>query len=92
MFEYKKLSANVIQHKETLNYLTRIHGAASLRDVFAEEELHEITVTDTKIETRDNTYTTGVVVTISKETKNKDFLFIELVISDILGTFVSEWY
>lgn len=75
-------------------YFTKVDSAASLQKLFHEEEaLYCVSVTDIEVEmVNGSTYTDAILMTHSAETEDGSDMFLDVIISDLLGTFVSEWY
>lgn len=75
-------------------YFTKVDSAASLQKLFNEEEAsYCVSVTDIEVEmVNGSTYTDAILMTHSAETEDGSDMFLDVIISDLLGTFVSEWY
>jgi hypothetical protein len=75
-------------------YFTKVDSAASLQKLFHEEEAsYCVSVTDIEVEmVNGSTYTDAILMTHSAETEDGSDMFLDVIISDLLGTFVSEWY
>lgn len=75
-------------------YFTKVDSAASLQKLFHEEEAsYGVSVTDIEVEmVNGSTYTDAILMTHSAETEDGSDMFLDVIISDLLGTFVSEWY
>ena len=75
-------------------YFTKVDSAASLQKLFHEEEAsYCVSVTDIEVEmVNGSTYTDAILMTHSAETEDGSDMFWDVIISDLLGTFVSEWY
>lgn len=91
------LSSRVItstDNKGKAMYFTKVDSAASLQKLFHEEEAsYCVSVTDIEVEmVNGSTYTDAILMTHSAETEDGSDMFLDVIISDLLGTFVSEWY
>lgn len=75
-------------------YFTKVDSAASLQKLFHEEDAsYCVSVTDIEVEmVNGSTYTDAILMTHSAETEDGSDMFLDVIISDLLGTFVSEWY
>lgn len=75
-------------------YFTKVDSAASLQKLFHEEEAsYGVSVTDIEVEmVNGSTYSDAILMTHSAETEDGSDMFLDVIISDLLGTFVSEWY
>lgn len=75
-------------------YFTKVDSAASLQKLFHEEEAsYCVSVTDIEVEmVNGSIYTDAILMTHSAETEDGSDMFLDVIISDLLGTFVSEWY
>lgn len=90
-FDYEKINSRVICGEN--EYLAKADSAETLRNIFANEETrYEISVSDVKIQTADGTYTPAMLFTYSMEHEDGRTYFVDVVISQLLGTFVSDWY
>lgn len=84
--EYEKINSRVIRCED--EYLSKAYSAETFQNIFTNEEArYEISVSDAKIKTADGTYTSAVVFTYFGESH-----FVDVVVSHLLGTFVSDWH
>lgn len=95
--KFLTLSNRVItstDNKGKAMYFTKVDSAASLQKLFHEEEAsYCVSVTDIEVEmVNGSTYTDAILMTHSAETEDGSDMFLDVIISDLLGTFVSEWY
>lgn len=90
-FDYKKINSRVIRGESV--YLAKVDSAETLQNIFAiEETRYEVSVSDVKIQTADGTYTPAMLFTYCMEDADDGTHFVDIVISALLGTFVSDWY
>lgn len=90
-FDYEKINSRVIRSEN--EYLAKADSAETLRNIFANEETrYEISASDVKIQTADGTYTPAMLFEYSMEDADGGMHFVDVVISQLLGTFVSDWY
>lgn len=96
-YRYKQLSEDVISSPQNILY-SRVASAKALeRKLFDEDAEYRMTFKDIEIEMKKaGHFTTGILVMFVRENHESEEMvsesFIDLVISDILGTFISEWY
>lgn len=95
--KYLKLSNSVItstDNKGTAMYFTKVDSASTFQKLFYDEEAsYGVSVTDIEVEMgNDSTYTDAILMTHIAETEDGSDMFLDVIISDLLGTFVSEWY
>lgn len=94
---YKQLSEDVISSPEDFLY-SRVASAKVLeRKLFDEDAEYRMTFQDIEIEMKKaGHFTTGVLVVFIRENHESEDKasesYIDLIISDILGTFISDWY
>lgn len=90
-FNYEKINSMVIRGES--EYLTKVDSAETLRNIFTNEEMrYEVSVSDVKIQTADGAYTPAMLFTYCMEDEDSGTHFVDVVISQLLGTFVSDWY
>lgn len=75
-------------------YFTKVDSAASLQKLFHEEEAsYCVSVTDIEVEMGNGvSFTNAILTTYIAEEEDGSNMFLDVIISDLLGTFVSEWY
>lgn len=96
--EYVQVSNDVVTSKD--EYFARVISAESLkRKFFDEESVYGISSRDIVIRLmKENYITQGILVTLSRENEECDTeespetSFIDIIISDAIGTFISDWY
>ena len=97
MRKYEKLCDSVIKRTDKELYFTRVDSAESISKMLYCEE-HEYSVTAENIEidiakTSDANYTTGILIGFCLEPGgNEKCSYFDVIISDVLGTFISDWY
>lgn len=90
-FNYEKINSRVIRGESV--YLAKVDSAETLRNIFSNEEMrYEVSVSDVKIQTATGTYTPAMLFTYCMEDADGGTHFVDIVISELLGTFVSDWY
>lgn len=90
-FDYEKINSRVISGGNKL--LAKADSAETLRNIFTNEETsYGVLVNDVKIQTAAGTYTTAMLFTYCMEDVDGGTHFVDIVISALLGTFVSDWY
>ena len=90
-FEYEKINSRVI--RDGSEYLAKVDTAGTLQNIFLNEEMkYEVSVIDAKIQTGIGVYTPAMTFTYCMEDVDGRAHFVDVVISQLLGTFVSDWY
>lgn len=90
-FDYEKINSRVIRSGN--QHLAKADSAETFRNIFANEETrYEVSVSDVKIQTATGTYTPAMLFTYCMEDADDGTHFVDIVISALLGTFVSDWY
>lgn len=92
--EFIQLSSKVIKSAEGERYFSKAMSAAAFRNIFFDEEAqHEVSVRDTEIQLMNKveTYASAVIVTFTKE-EDESCSYVDVIFSDVLGTFISDWY
>lgn len=92
--EFIQLSNKVVKSVDGNLYLTKVaSGADFLKTFFEEEAQYEISARDVGIELRkkEGTFTVAILLTFCKE-EDESTSFVDVLISDLLGTFISDWY
>ena len=88
-YEFQKVNSRVIRSGD--NYLAKVDSAENFSSVFVDEETtYGVSVRDAQIQTGDSTYTPAMAFTYSME--DGSVRFIDVVVCQLLGTFVSDWY
>ena len=91
VIKYEQLSTNVIRNGDS--YLTRVVSAESINAYLHDEE-SEYFVTSRNIEvnlTKQRSFTPAILITYTHEDENGNVSYLEMIISNLLGTFISEW-
>ena len=89
IFEFQKVNSRVIRSCD--KYLAKVDSAETFSSIFAEDETtYAVSVRDAQIQTGDSTYTPAMAFTYSME--DGSVHFIDVVVCQLLGTFVSDWY
>lgn len=90
-FDYEKITSRVIRNEN--EYLAKADSAETLRNIFLNEEMkYEVSVSDAKIQTDVGVHTPAMIFTYCMEDEDGGTHFVDVVISQLLGTFVSDWY
>lgn len=90
-FDYEKINSRVIRGES--EYLAKADSAETLRSIFTNEETrYEVLVSDVKIQTATGTYTPAMLFTYCMEDVDGGTHFVDVAVSQLLGTFVSDWY
>lgn len=94
--DFFKLSNKVIistDNKAKETYFTKVDSASTFQKLFYDEEiLYGISATDIEVDIDDGLFTDAILMTYSVEENDDKDRFLDVIISDLLGTFVSEWY
>lgn len=91
MNEFKQVGNDVIRFDES-NYLTRITSSASiLRKIIPDDKRYSLTTTDVEIQLLNGDVTDGTLITICNEAE-EEYYYLDILISDVIGSFVSDWY
>ena len=90
-FDYVKINSRVIRGER--DFLAKADSAETLQNIFLNEEMkYEVSVIDAKIQTGIGVYTPAMTFTYCMEDVDGRAHFVDIVISQLLGTFVSDWY
>ena len=95
--KFLKLSSNVIAstgNKGKTMYFSKVDSASTFQKLFHDEEAsYGVSVTDIEVDMGNGaTFTDAILMTHSAETEDGSDMFLDVIISDLLGKFVSEWY
>ena len=95
--KFLKLSNKVItstDNKGKAMYFTKVDSASTFQKLFYDEEAsYGVSVTDIEVDMGCGaSFTDAILMTYSAETEDGSDMFLDVIISDLLGTFVSEWY
>ena len=95
--KYLKLSNRVItstDNKGKAMYFTKVDSAATFQKLFHDEEAsYCVSVTDIEVDMGNGaTFTDAILMTHSAEREEGSDMFLDFIISNFLGTIVSEWY
>lgn len=95
--KYLKLGNCVIMstdNKGKAMYFTKVDSAATFQKLFHDEEAsYGVSVKDIEVDMGNGaTFTDAILMTYIAEEENGSNMFLDVIISDLLGTFVSEWY
>lgn len=94
--EYLKLSNSVIMstdNKGKAMYFAKADSAATFQKLFHDEETsYGVSVKDIEVDMKNGRFTDAILMTYIEETDSGSDMFFDVIISDLLGTFVSEWY
>lgn len=92
MNEFKQVGNDVIRFDES-NYLTRITSSASiLRKIIPDEKRYSLTTTDVEIQLLNGNVIDGTLITTCNEAEEERYYYMDILISDVIGSFVSDWY
>lgn len=91
--EFKQVSGDVVV-SNTNKYLTRVDSSNTLfRKLYDDEAQYGISFKDVEISLiEEGHFTNGILITFSKDVDDMKDSFIELLVSDVIGTFISDWY
>ena len=91
--EFKQVSGDVVV-SNTNKYLTRVDSSNTLFHKLYDDELqYGVSFKDVEISLiEEGHFTNGILITFSKDVDDMKDTFIELLISDVIGTFISDWY
>ena len=91
--EFKQVSGDVVV-SNTNKYLTRVASSNTLfRKLYDDEAQYGISFKDVEISLiEEGHFTNGILITFSKDVDDMKDSFIELLVSDVIGTFISDWY
>ena len=90
-FDYVKINSRVIRGER--DFLAKADSAETLQNIFSNEEMkYEVSVSDSKIQTDVGVYTPAMIFTYCMEDADDGTHFVDVVVSQLLGTFVSDWY
>lgn len=91
--EFKQVSGDVVV-SNTNKYLTRVDSSNTLfRKLYDEESQYGVSFKDVEISLMDEGhFTNAILITFFKDVDDITDSFIELLISDVIGTFISDWY
>lgn len=98
MEKYEVLSGSVIRNDKL--YLTKVSSAECIeRKLFQQDVDYEICASNISIQTIDGTITDGIRLTFVCESNKEgglrnglSTLYVDMIISDVLGTYISDWY
>ena len=96
MEKYEVLSSSVIKNDNLL--FTRVSSAQCIeRKLYEQDASYELDVENIDIQMKDNKSTSGIKFTFGFEKCNESenspsMYYVDLLISDVLGTFISDWY
>lgn len=96
MEKYEVLSSSVIK-KDNL-FFTRVSSAQCIESRLIQQDAgYEIDVENIEIQMKDNTSTSGIKFTFYCESENNPWgdtseFYTDLIVSDVLGTFISDIY
>ncbi|MBD9082036.1 MAG: hypothetical protein EGR48_00460 [Lachnospiraceae bacterium] len=95
--KFLKLSSNVIastDNKGKTMYFSKVDSASTFQKLFHDEEAsYGVSVTDIEVDMGNGaTFTDAILMTHSAKTEDGSDMFLDVIISDLLGKFVSEWY
>ena len=91
--EFKQVSGDVVV-SNTNKYLTRVDSSNTLfRKLYDDELQYGVSFKDVEISLiEEGHFTNGILIIFSKDVDDMKDTFIELLISDVIGTFISDWY
>ena len=104
MKQYKRVGADVIYDNLNNRYFSRVLSEKYIRRKFyTEETKYEVSAQDIEIEMHrkdiGKVFTDGILLTFCKEDdigenceSDNKCCFLEIIISDLLGTFISDWF
>ena len=93
-YKFEQLSNKVIKSADGKQFFSKAEGVADFQKTFfGDEERYEISAKGAVIELKNHkgTFTDAIILTFCKE-DDESTLFVDVLISDMLGTFISDWY
>lgn len=96
MGKYEVLSSSVIKNDNLL--FTRVSSAQCIeRKLYEKDASYELDVENIDIQMKDNTFTSGIKFTFGYENRDESenspsMSYVDLLVSDVLGTFISDSY
>ena len=91
---FEQLSNKVIKSAEGKQFFSKAEGVADFQKTFfGDEDQYGISAKDVEIELKSHngTFTDAILLTFCKE-DGESTSFVDVLISDLLGTFISDWY
>lgn len=99
MGNYERVSLDVLHEQVNNRYFSRVPSARGLqRKFFNEETAYEVSVCDIEIKTGTGVITDAILLTFCRENIDEESRetietsYLEMIISEMLGTFVSDWF
>lgn len=92
-YEFMQLSKKVIKSADAEKYFAKADSAASFSRMFFDEEAtYTVSCRNVQISTskQNSTYTDGILFTFCDE-QGGNCKYVDVLISDMLGTFISDW-
>lgn len=91
--EFKQVSGDVVVSNIN-KYLTRVDSSNTLfRKLYDDELQYGVSFKDVEISLiEEGHFTNGILIIFSKDVDDMKDTFIELLISDVIGNFISDWY
>lgn len=98
--KFKEVSDDVIFVEESNQYFARVVSAEALhRKLYNDEVEYGTVFHDITIDLREaGHFTDGILITLSRDDENdksekiRDAFYIDIIQSDTLGMFISDWY
>lgn len=92
---YERLSLDVIFDRENNRYFSHVSSARALeRKIFADDTEYSVSFADATVETCVNQQiriSEAILISLCLE-KDGDTKYIEIISSDLMGLFISDWF
>lgn len=99
MGKYERVSLDVLHEQENNRYFSRVSSAKGLqRKFFNEETEYNVSLCDIEIKTGNGCIVDAILLTFCRENIDEESgevietSFLEMIISEMLGTFTSDWF
>lgn len=92
--EFIQLSNKVVKSADGNQYFAKVDSAETFKKTFYDEESqYEVSARNTEIQlmNADETYTPSILISFCKEDNGSCF-YVDVIISSVLGTFISDRY
>lgn len=99
MSKYERVSLDVLHEQENNRYFSRVSSAKGVRRKFFDEEtLYSISSCDIEIKIGNGCIVDAILLSFCRENIDEESgkvietSFLEMIISEMLGTFTSDWF
>ena len=93
-YKFEQLSNKVIKSADGKQFFSKAESAVDFQKTFfGDEEQYEISgqVAEIELKNHKGAFTDAIILTFCKE-DDESTSFVDVLISDLLGTFISDWY